>query len=163
MREEFHLAFVLDVSGDVLSEDAVSEGEARVTRLAAMCGAARCIAADAAPSGVTVVLCDPNSSNNNNKSASRHRAALVPLTRDSDQTAAALTDLERLLDIVGPDGKPRTAPSPPAGAPLASALSLAAMTLQQGGRSGGGRKNTAGGAATGPYTITLTPLSAALT
>jgi hypothetical protein len=69
-----HVAFVMDVSGDTLSEDAdpgSSPGGGKATyvsRLAAMAGAVRYLAADAAPSGVTVLLCDPSLNNNSNNS-----------------------------------------------------------------------------------------------
>ena len=63
-----HVAFVMDVSGDALSEDADPGGGSgrRVSRLAAMTNAVRYLAADAAPSRVAVILCDPSKSNNNN-------------------------------------------------------------------------------------------------
>ena len=58
-----HVAFVMDVSGDALSEDAnPGGGDERVSRLAAMANAVRYLAADAAPSRVAVILCDPSKS-----------------------------------------------------------------------------------------------------
>jgi hypothetical protein len=55
--------------------------------------------------------------------------------------------LELALGLVGPDGSPRHSPAPPSGAPLAGALSLAAMALMQGGGSRRTRTHGKGGGA----------------
>ena len=175
---DVHVAFVMDVSGDALSEDASVVGARRVSRLEAMIHAVRAIAADVNASGVAVVLTDPTivsrrldddyaeserldgltSSSSSSRGRRSHGGAgrnagrcgaLVPLTRDGEALEAALTGLERSLGLVSADGgTPIDAPRPPPGASFAAALSLAAMTLAQGGlglSKGSSRREGGGG------------------
>jgi hypothetical protein len=52
------------------------------------------------------LLCDPSlDASSSGSSGSGRRAALVPLTRDPEDIAGALSGLERSLGLVDPDGR----------------------------------------------------------
>ena len=157
-RRECHVAVVVDVSRECLSEDCRggfdSAGNAtRVTRLRAMCVAARALAsgADAACAFVAEASENGRSERSHHSRRGENRALFVATNKR--ETRDALESLERAIhDAASPvrtsgashDEGPRTTAEHrsrqellPNGAPLPTALRLAAMALRRMSPSGG--------------------------
>jgi hypothetical protein len=133
-RREVHVAIVVDVSREALSEDCRggfdSAGNAtRVTRLRACCVAARALASGA---DAVCAFATDASENGRSKSGVGANRALCLATRASE-AARALASFEHKVGLNGAtddDGR-SSAKALPKGAPLPTSLSLAAMALRR--------------------------------
>ena len=157
-RRECHVAVVVDVSRECLSEDCRggfdSAGNAtRVTRLRAMCVAARALASGADSACAFVAEASENGRSEMSHQSRRGENRALFVATNKRETRDALESLERAIhDAASPvrtpgashDEGPRTTAEHrsrqellPNGAPLPTALRLAAMALRRMSPSGG--------------------------
>ena len=157
-RRECHVAVVVDVSRECLSEDCRggfdSAGNAtRVTRLRAMCVAARALASGADSACAFVAEASENGRSERSHHSRRGENRALFVATNKRETRDALESLERAIhDAASPvrttgashDEGPRTTAEHrsrqellPNGAPLPTALRLAAMALRRMSPSGG--------------------------